>query len=69
MTTRMERILSRVLSGEIGKQMAWLEKETDETMKYERQKIIKEVQMFMQANEIETNDVAKYGEYFTEKMK
>lgn len=69
MTDKMKNILSRVLSGEIGRQSAMLEKETDETMKYERNLIIDEVKMFMQENSIGINDVAKYGEYFTEKMK
>ena len=65
----MKRILSRVLSGEIGKQSALLEKETDEVLKYERNLILDEIEAYMDEYEIEINDVTKYGEYFTEKMK
>ena len=43
MTKKVELVLSRVLSGELGRQAALIEKETDEVVKQYRQEIIEEV--------------------------
>ena len=69
MTKKVELVLSRVLSGELGRQAALIEKETDEVVKQYRQEIIEEVKAYMQENNIEVNDISRYNKYFTEKTK
>lgn len=69
MTKKVELVLSRVLSGELGRQAALIEKETDEIVKQYRQEIIEEVKDFMQENNIDVNDISRYNKYFAEKMK
>ena len=56
MTKRLEGVLSRVLSTEIGKQLAWREKDMKNDLPYmDRDEIIEEIKEFMDIQRIELN--------------